>query len=87
MTAQVFFTFLTIYLSHWAFSKSNFVWVVLQNSKHLSQDHDSEKQGTWAQCSIPSCGKWRFLQSDVDPQELPERWVCAMNESKALFSL
>ena len=89
MTAQVFFTFLIIYLSqivHWAFSKSNFVWVVLQNSNQLSQDHDADKEGTWAQCSIPSCGKWRFLQSDVDPQELPERWVCAMNESKALFT-
>jgi len=58
-----------------------------KNSKKFGQAQDTEKQGTWAQCSIPSCGKWRFLQNDVDPQELPERWVCSMNESKALFSL
>lgn len=61
--------------------------LVLQNSKQRGQAEDTEKQGTWAQCSIPSCGKWRFLQNDVDPQKLPERWVCSMNESKALFSL
>jgi len=58
----------------------------LQNSKQLDQAQGTEKHGTWAQCSIPSCGKWRFLQNDVDPQDLPERWICSMNESKALFS-
>ena len=45
---------------------------------------ETGKQGTWAQCSIPSCGKWRFLQTDIDPQEIPERWVCSMNESKTI---
>ena len=56
------------------------------NSELLTDFQVTDKQGTWAQCSIPSCGKWRFLQSNVDPNELPERWVCAMNESRSLLS-
>ncbi|CAH3196378.1 unnamed protein product, partial [Porites evermanni] len=53
-----------------------------ENSELLADLQGTDKQGTWAQCSIPSCGKWRFLQSNVDPNELPERWVCAMNENE-----
>lgn len=59
---------------------------ILQNSELLTDLQVTDKQGTWAQCSIPSCGKWRFLQSNVDPNELPERWACAMNESRSLLS-
>ena len=58
--------------------------LILQNNELFTDLQGTGKQGTWAQCSIPSCGKWRFLQSNVDPNELPERWVCAMNESKSL---
>lgn len=51
------------------------------NCEKQVTSQETEKQGTWAQCSIPSCGKWRFLQTDIDPQELPERWVCSLNEN------
>ena len=63
-----------------------FFWLILQNSELLTDLQGTDKQGTWAQCSIPSCGKWRFLRSNVDPNELPERWVCAMNESRSLLA-
>ena len=64
----------------------NIFLLILQNSELLTDLQGTDKQGTWAQCSIPSCGKWRFLQSNVDPNELPERWVCAMNESRSLLA-
>ena len=59
--------------------------LIFQEAEHLYPPQGTGKQGTWVQCSIPSCGKWRFLQNNVDPNEIPERWVCSMNESKALL--
>lgn len=33
----------------------------------------------WVQCEKASCRKWRRLMQDVDPESLPDLWVCDMN--------
>jgi hypothetical protein len=35
--------------------------------------------GTWVQCSVASCGKWRHLADVDDPCEVRENWVCSLN--------
>mmetsp|Transcript_5400 Transcript_5400/g.6918 ORF Transcript_5400/g.6918 Transcript_5400/m.6918 type:complete len:890 (-) Transcript_5400:291-2960(-) len=40
----------------------------------------------WVQCEKRSCRKWRRLPQDIDPESLPERWVCAMNSWDPRFA-
>lgn len=32
----------------------------------------------WVQCN--KCEKWRMLPPNVDPENLPDKWYCSMNE-------
>ncbi|CAM9613471.1 unnamed protein product, partial [Phaeothamnion confervicola] len=34
----------------------------------------------WVQCDRPKCKKWRKLAPGRDPDDLPEKWYCAMND-------
>ncbi|XP_036623404.1 zinc finger CW-type PWWP domain protein 1 isoform X2 [Trichosurus vulpecula] len=33
----------------------------------------------WAQCSYPTCEKWRRLHENIDPSALPDDWSCSQN--------
>ena len=35
--------------------------------------------GTYVQCSLESCGKWRYLEGCEDPSMVPDTWQCSMN--------
>ena len=40
----------------------------------------------WVQCDKESCGRWRRLPPNIDPNTLPEKWVCAMNWWDSLYA-
>ncbi|XP_049779553.1 zinc finger CW-type PWWP domain protein 1-like [Schistocerca cancellata] len=42
--------------------------------------------GVWVQCCNESCSKWRYLDSTRDPQQVPRKWFCNMNQDKSLAS-
>mmetsp|Transcript_11481 Transcript_11481/g.42868 ORF Transcript_11481/g.42868 Transcript_11481/m.42868 type:complete len:1958 (-) Transcript_11481:262-6135(-) len=35
---------------------------------------------TWVQCEDPKCMKWRKLPWWIEPDNLPDKWYCSMNE-------
>ena len=35
--------------------------------------------GTYVQCCLASCEKWRFLEGCEDPSQIPDNWQCSMN--------
>ena len=35
--------------------------------------------GTYVQCCVESCEKWRFLEGCEDPSQIPDNWQCSMN--------
>ena len=55
-----------------------------QPESEESFDPQKEKLGSWAQCSLPICNKWRYLKTKVDPNDIPERWVCSMNPGQLI---
>ena len=36
--------------------------------------------GTYVQCCVEKCKKWRFLTEYEDPSQVPEYWECSMNQ-------
>ena len=38
-----------------------------------------KSNGTYVQCSLDSCGKWRYLDGCEDPSLIPVTWECSMN--------
>ena len=38
-----------------------------------------KSNGTYVQCSLESCGKWRYLEGYEDPSQIPDTWECSMN--------
>nr|XP_015195985.1 PREDICTED: zinc finger CW-type PWWP domain protein 1-like isoform X1 [Lepisosteus oculatus] len=56
-----------------------------QEEEEGGEDSDSSQEdwSSWVQCSRPSCGKWRQLNSDVDLSALPEDWTCSQNTGPA----
>jgi SNF2 family DNA or RNA helicase len=40
---------------------------------------DEEIIVEWAQCDDPACGRWHELPPHIHPEDLPARFVCAMN--------
>ena len=41
-------------------------------------------KGSWVECT--NCLKWRYLKNTVDPNSVPEIWICEMNEDKQFNS-
>jgi hypothetical protein len=54
-----------------------------EKNKDKEKDKDKEKgkapedEKVWVQCN--TCDKWRSLPSTVDPDKLPDIWVCQLN--------
>lgn len=38
-----------------------------------------KSNGTYVQCSLERCGKWRYLEGYEDPSQIPDIWECSMN--------
>ena len=38
-----------------------------------------KSNGTYVQCSLEGCGKWRYLEGCEDPSQIPDTWECSMN--------
>ena len=38
-----------------------------------------KSNGTYVQCCIKTCGKWRYLEGCEDPSLIPNTWQCSMN--------
>lgn len=38
-----------------------------------------KSNGTYVQCCIKTCGKWRYLEGCEDPSLIPDTWQCSMN--------
>ena len=45
-----------------------------------------KSNGTYVQCSLKGCGKWRYLDGLEDPSSIPDTWVCRMNPDPLLNS-
>ena len=43
-----------------------------------------ETHGTYVQCSLENCKKWRFLPEYDDTAVVPENWMCSMNSNEHL---
>ena len=42
--------------------------------------HKEKAEGTYVQCCVEECKRWRFLTEFEDPSEVPEYWDCSMNK-------
>ena len=42
--------------------------------------HKEKAEGTYVQCCVEECKKWRFLTEFEDPSNVPEYWECSMNK-------
>lgn len=40
--------------------------------------------GTWVQCCIGDCKKWRYLPEVQDPSDVPEYWICSHNPGQSI---
>ena len=38
-----------------------------------------KSNGTYVQCSLETCSKWRYLEGYEDPSQIPDTWECSMN--------
>ena len=38
-----------------------------------------KSNGTYVQCCVETCGKWRYLEGCEDPSLIPDTWQCSMN--------
>ena len=38
-----------------------------------------KSNGTYVQCCVGSCAKWRYIEGCEDPSQLPDNWECKMN--------
>lgn len=45
-----------------------------------------KSNGTYVQCSLKGCGKWRYLEGWEDPSAVPDNWICRMNPDPLLNS-
>ena len=45
-----------------------------------------KSNGTYVQCSLESCGKWRYLEGYEDPSQIPDIWECSMNPNPVFNS-
>ena len=48
------------------------------SNKKAKMEHHSHSGPVWVQCD--DCKKWRALRDCLDPCEVPDKWVCSMNE-------
>lgn len=54
--------------------------------KRLKQLQLGKSSGTFVQCSLTHCRKWRLLHEFEDPALVPDDWECRMNPDKSLNS-
>ena len=45
-----------------------------------------KSNGTYVQCSLRRCGKWRYVEGCEDPSSLPEKWHCKLHPDPLLAS-
>ncbi|XP_069745060.1 MORC family CW-type zinc finger protein 3-like isoform X3 [Narcine bancroftii] len=60
---------------YWNEKKNNNQCILLN---HPLEDSQKRPDQVWVQCD--SCLKWRKLSDDIDPDMLPEKWFCSMNQ-------
>ena len=45
-----------------------------------------KSNGTYVQCSLETCGKWRYLEGNEDPSQIPDKWECSLNPNPLINS-
>ena len=63
-------------------SEENQGSIKLKTAEKIKNLHAEKTEGTYVQCCVEECKKWRFLTEYEDPSVVPEYWECSMNNDE-----